>query len=167
VTKRRRPGRDAAGRAPAGRPGRVELVPALALALAAGTSAAAPDGAALFAQHCAPCHQASGAGTVGLAPPLRGEHWARLAADRGYLPAVLVHGLAGPIRLGGGATFVGSMPSFAQLDDEQLAALATQVRTLQGAGGEAAYVAGEIKGARANPGSPPQTRQRRVQLLGG
>jgi mono/diheme cytochrome c family protein len=71
---------------------------------------------ALFGLHCAACHQADGSGTVGLAPPLKGEHWGKLGADRGYLPMVLVHGLSGPIRVGA-QTFVGSMPPFAQLDD--------------------------------------------------
>ena len=132
---------------------------ALALPLAA---AAQPDGVALFAQHCAACHQADGSGTVGLAPPLKGEHWSKLGADRGYLPMVIVHGLSGPIRIGA-QTFVGSMPPFAQLDDATLAALATHVRTLQG--GAQAYAAGDIKAARDQPGSPPATRQRREQIL--
>jgi mono/diheme cytochrome c family protein len=144
---------------------RLAAVAALLLPLAATAQA---DGAALFAQHCAPCHQADGAGTVGLAPPLKGEHWARLAADRGYLPMVLVHGLSGPIKLGGGTTFVGSMPPFGpQLDDAALAALATQVRRLQGAAADAPYSAAEVKAERDKPGGPPQSRQRRVQLLGG
>lgn len=122
-----------------------------------------PDGAALFAQHCAACHQADGSGTVGLAPALKGDHWGKLGADRGYLPMVLVHGLSGPIRVGG-QTFVGSMPGFAQLDDASLAALATHLRKLQG-GGET-FAAADIKAERDRPGSPPQTRQRRAQILG-
>lgn len=132
---------------------------ALALPL---TAAAQPDGVALFGQHCAACHQADGSGTVGLAPPLKGEHWGKLGADRGYLPMVLVHGLSGPIRVGA-QTFVGSMPPFAQLDDSTLAALATHVRALQG--GSQTYAAADIQAARGQPGSPPATRQRRVQIL--
>jgi mono/diheme cytochrome c family protein len=133
------------------------LLPMAALAQAGGE--------ALFAQHCAACHQADGSGTVGLAPPLTGEHWGRLGADRGYLPAVLVHGLSGPIRLGS-QTFVGSMPAFAQLDDASLAALATQVRKLQGSAERPSRRRRHPKAERDKPGSPPQTRQRRVQLLG-
>ena len=134
------------------------------LLLLAGAAQAA-DGTALFAQHCASCHQADGAGTVGLAPPLKGDHWQRLGADRGYLPMVLLHGLSGPIKLGS-QTFVGSMPPFgAQLDDDALAAIASHVRLLQGAAGEAPFSADDIKAQRARPGSPPQTRQRRLQLL--
>jgi mono/diheme cytochrome c family protein len=141
---------------------------AAALSLAFGMQAApAADGAALFAQHCASCHQVDGSGTVGLAPTLKGDHWVRLGADRGYLPTVLVHGLSGPIKVGT-QNFVGSMPPFGpQLDDATLAQLATHVRVLQGAADAKPYTAAEIRAARDLPGSPPQSRQRRVQLLGG
>jgi mono/diheme cytochrome c family protein len=138
-----------------------------ALAAATTSAAAAADGAALFAQHCATCHQPDGSGTVGLAPTLRGAHWERLGADRGYLLAVVLHGLSGPIRIDG-QTFVGSMPPFGpQLDDGQVAAVATHLRGLQGAKSDAPFSADEAKAARALPGSPPASRLRRVQLVGG
>ena len=139
---------------------------ALAPLLAAVPCRAADDGPALFAQHCAACHQADGAGTVGLAPALKGEHWARLGADRAYLPTVLLNGLSGAIKLGS-QTFVGSMPALGtQLDDAALASLATHVRRLQGAAADTPFGAQEIQALRQVAGSPPQTRQRRVQLLG-
>jgi mono/diheme cytochrome c family protein len=128
--------------------------------------AAGADGAALFAQHCASCHQADGSGTVGLAPALKGEHWMRLGADRVYLPMVVVHGLAGPIKVGA-QNFVGAMPGLgAQLDDAAIAAIATHVRRLQVASDDKPFSAEEVKAVRAAAGSPPQARQRRVQLLG-
>ena len=127
---------------------------------------ASPDGTALLAQHCAACHQPDASGTVGLAPTLKGEHWARLGAERSYLPTVLLKGLSGPIKVGA-ETFVGSMPAFAQqLSDAELAALGSHVRRLQGAVDEAPLAAGEVKALRELPGSPPQSRQRRAQLLG-
>ena len=132
-------------------------------AFAAGAQPA-PDGAALFAQHCAACHQPDGAGTVGLAPALRGEHWAKLGAERAYLPTVLVKGLSGPIKVNGQA-FSGSMPAFGgQLDDTTLAAIASHVRRLQGADGD--YAAAELQAVRAKAGGPPQTRALRAQLVG-
>lgn len=143
--------------------------PAVAVSLCtlAGSALAQPDGAALFAQHCAACHQADGSGTVGLAPALKGEHWAKLGQDRGYLPTVLVHGLSGAIRVGT-QLFVGAMPPFgSQLDDAALAALATHVRRLQGHAAEAAYTAAEVKAEREQPGGPPQSRQRRQRAAGG
>jgi len=126
---------------------------------------AQPDGAALFAQHCAVCHLADGAGQDGLAPALKGEHWAKLGAERAYLPTVLVHGLAGAIKVNG-QSFVGVMAAFgAQLDDGALAALATHVRKLQGADAKP-YTADEIKAVRDKPGDQQRTRQLRAQLLG-
>lgn len=140
----------------------VQAALVLATGCAAG-AAVAQDGAALYTQHCASCHQADGAGTVGLAPPLKGSHWARLGPDRSYLPTVLVHGLSGPIKVDGG-NFVGSMPSFGgALDDAAIAALANHVRKLQGA--EGGFTAAEVQAARAKPGSPPQSRALRMQLL--
>jgi len=136
---------------------------AICLLLPLAASAQPADGAALFAQHCAACHQADGSGTVGLAPALQGEHWARLGADRGYLPMVLLHGLSGAIRVGS-QNFVGSMPAFASLDDASLAVLATHLRQLQG--GTEVFAAVDFEAERARPGSPPQTRQRRAQILG-
>jgi mono/diheme cytochrome c family protein len=138
------------------------LIAAVAVSAAAQT---VPDGAALFTQHCAMCHQADGAGAVGLAPALKGEHWAKLSARRDYLATVLLNGLSGPIKVNGVA-FVGIMPAFgAQLDDATLAALATQVGKLQGADAKP-YAADDIKSVRDKPGSPPQTRQLRTQILG-
>lgn len=124
----------------------------------------APDGPALFAQHCATCHQPDGSGTAGLAPALKGEHWRKLGASRAYVPAVMLHGLSGAINVNG-TPFIGSMPAIgAALDDAALAAVASHLRKLQGAE-EAPYTADELKAARAQPGSPPQTRQLRAQLL--
>lgn len=139
----------------------------LGAALAFGLPAAqASAAAALFAQHCAACHQADGSGTVGLAPALKGEHWARLGADQNYLPTVRLKGLSGPIKLGA-ETFVGSMPGFADaLDDAALALLASHVRALQGAADDKPYAADDIAQLRQQPGGPPQSRLRRVQLLG-
>lgn len=140
---------------------------AAALLAAFGVPAAqAADGAWLYGQHCAACHQPDASGAVGLAPPLKGSHWDKLGADRGYLPMVITHGLSGPIQVNG-QPFVGSMPSFAgQLDDATIAAIATHLRSLQGAKGEAAYTEAEVAAARAAAGSPPQSRARRVELLG-
>ena len=139
------------------------LVVATALAVSA---AQVNDGKALYAQHCAACHQADGSGTVGLAPAIKGEHWAKLGAERSYLPSVMLHGLSGPIKVAG-QPFVGAMPGLAaQLDDAALAAIATHLRGLQGTAGDKAYTADEFKAVRAAAGGPTQTRQLRVKLLG-
>jgi mono/diheme cytochrome c family protein len=134
-----------------------------ALLLACAGVPALAQGVALYAQHCAACHQGDGSGTVGLAPSLKGEHWARLGADKSYTAAVLLHGLSGPIVVNG-QRFVGSMPGFAaQLDDESLAALASHLSALQG--GSTRYSASDIHAVRQAGGSPTQSRERRSQLL--
>lgn len=90
------------------------------------------DGAALFAQHCAACHQTSGVGTPGLAPAIKGAHWAQLGQTPHYLASVLLYGLSGPIVVDG-QRFVGVMPGFARsLSDPQLGALIDHVAQLQG-----------------------------------
>jgi mono/diheme cytochrome c family protein len=133
--------------------------------MSAASAQTASDGAALYAQHCAVCHLADGAGQAGLAPALKGEHWAKLGAERHYLATVLVHGLAGAIKVNG-QNFVGVMTAFGgQFDDATLAALATQVRKLQGAADAKPYSADEIRAARDKPGNPQATRQLRAQIV--
>lgn len=141
------------------------------LLLAAGVCVAGPalaaDGAALFKQHCALCHQEAAVGTVGLAPTLLGPHWQKLGTERGYLPTVLLKGLSGPIKTGD-APFNGSMPSFAaQLGDEDLAAIATHLRGLQGAAADAKpYEPAEFAAVRGTDGNPATTRALRRKILG-
>lgn len=140
---------------------------ACTVALVTCSAAWANDGASLFAQHCAPCHQADGSGTVGLAPPLKGEHWGKLGADRAYVPHVVVHGLSGAIRVNG-QPFVGAMPGLGpQLGDAALASIVTHLRGLQGAKDEPPMTIEEIRTVRQAGGSPVQSRERRVRALGG
>jgi mono/diheme cytochrome c family protein len=138
----------------------------LALALAVAGPAMAADGAALFKQHCAICHQESAAGTPGLAPGLLGAHWQKLGAERSYLPTVLLKGLSGPIKVDG-QSFVGSMPAMAPtLDDEALAAVANHLRGLLGAAGDKPYAATDFAELRGKPGNPTVSRTLRRQILG-
>lgn len=144
------------------------LLVSLLCAGAAAQAAQAADGQALFAQHCAICHQADASGTVGLAPPLKGAHWQRLGADKNYLPTVLLNGLSGAIKLEGQQSFVGNMPAFAsQLDDASLAAIANHLRGLQGAADAGRIEPEAFKQQREQAGSPTATRQRRQQILAG
>ena len=142
------------------------LLAGLLLAGTAARAADAPDGAALFNQHCAACHQPDGAGTIGLAPALKGPHWAALGERREYLPTVLLKGMAGLIKVNG-QTIVGSMPAFAAtLDDAALAAVANHLATLQGASTRPAYAAADIAPLRAAKGDPAATRALRRSVLG-
>lgn len=105
----------------------------------------AADGAALYAARCAACHQASGAGVPGAFPPLAGSEW--LATDEKRLAALVLHGMTGPITVKGQA-YNGAMPAFGtQLDDAEIAAVLTHVRT-QWAPGTAPVDAATVAAAR-------------------
>jgi mono/diheme cytochrome c family protein len=81
-------------------------------------------GASTYAANCSACHQASGAGLPGVFPPLAGHADDLYAVDGGrtYLIDVLLYGLQGPIDVDGTA-YNGLMPAWAQLSDDQIAAV--------------------------------------------
>ena len=83
------------------------------------------DGREVFAAACANCHQPSGSGLAGLAPPLLDSEW--VLDSPGKLVRIILHGVRGPIVVAG-ESFSGDMPGFGLLADEQIAAVATYVR---------------------------------------
>ena len=92
----------------------------------APAAGAAVDGAALFASHCAACHQATGAGLPGVFPPLAGSEW--VAGKDHTLAAIVLHGIDGALTVKG-VTYQGAMPAFgSQLGDAEIAAVLTHVR---------------------------------------
>lgn len=74
--------------------------------------------------NCAGCHQANGQGIPGAFPPLAGHlpDLYQAQGGRDYLIHVLLYGLQGPITVAG-KSYNGSMPAWAQLSDEQIAAV--------------------------------------------
>ena len=91
---------------------------------------AAVDGAAVYASRCVACHQASGAGLPGVFPPLAGSEW--VAGKETTLIALVLHGATGSLTVKG-STYNGAMPAFgAQLQDAELAAVLTHVRSQWG-----------------------------------
>lgn len=101
--------------------------------LAAGRRApdgARVDAAALYASHCAACHQATGRGLPGVFPPLAGSEW--VGGKPSTLAAIVLHGVTGEITVAG-ATYRGAMPAFhGQFSDAQVAALLTHLRSQWG-----------------------------------
>jgi mono/diheme cytochrome c family protein len=87
----------------------------------------AADGAQIFAAQCVACHQATGAGLPGVFPPLAGSEWV-LAKET--LPVnILLHGISGKLTVKG-ASYNGQMPAFgAKLNDNEIAAVLSYVRT--------------------------------------
>lgn len=103
------------------RPGLVAVLASMSLATAAQ---AAPDGADLYAQQCAVCHQADAGGAPGEYPPLKNRVDKIASTKDGvhYLADLLTHGMSGSIQAGGDS-YVGYMPSFKALKDEEIAAI--------------------------------------------
>lgn len=81
-------------------------------------------GEQVFSQNCAACHQGEGQGVPGAFPPLAGHlpEVVSVEGGREYLVDVLLFGLQGEISVQG-QTYAGMMPSWSQLDDEELAAV--------------------------------------------
>lgn len=102
----------------------------------AGGGAAQPgdagrvDGAALYAAMCAACHQAGGTGVPGAFPPLAGS--ARVNGADATAAAIVLRGIDGPLTASG-RTYRGQMPAFRdRLDDAQIAAVLTHLRSSWG-----------------------------------
>ena len=91
-----------------------------------GGAASKADGKQLYAAQCVTCHQASGKGLPGVFPPLDGSEW--VLGDARVVANILLHGIVGEITVAG-TTYKGAMPSFKQLGDAELAALASHVRS--------------------------------------
>lgn len=82
-------------------------------------------GERVYARACAGCHQPDGRGLAGLAPPLRDSEWVVGRAD--VLVRIVAHGVRGPIDVNG-TTWALEMPGQGQLDDADVAAVASYVR---------------------------------------
>jgi mono/diheme cytochrome c family protein len=91
------------------------------------------EGEALYAMHCAACHQATGAGIPGAFPPLAGHVPEILALEEGrsYPILVVLYGLAGTIEVHG-QTYAGLMPPMAYLEDEEIADVLNFIATAWG-----------------------------------
>lgn len=93
------------------------------------------DGAAVYASRCAACHQASGAGLPGVFPPLAASEW--VGGKAHTLAAIVLHGIEGALTVKG-STYNGAMPAFGtQLQDAEIAAVLTHIRSQWGNAAEA------------------------------
>lgn len=83
------------------------------------------QGRQLFSQICAQCHQPSGLGMEGLAPPLVDSEWVLGSEHR--LVRIVLNGLHGPIQVGK-KTVELEMPGLGSLDDDMIASVLTYIR---------------------------------------
>jgi mono/diheme cytochrome c family protein/glucose/arabinose dehydrogenase len=83
------------------------------------------SGKVLYQTTCGACHQPTGLGHEGLAPPLVGSDWVDGPPQR--IVRIVLNGVDGGIKVNG-ATFNLEMPPLKVLNDEQIASLITYVR---------------------------------------
>ncbi len=83
------------------------------------------QGKLLYAGLCGACHQPTGTGLDGLAPPLVDSEWVLGKAD---VPArIVLHGVGGDLKVAG-RTWRLEMPPLGVLSDEQIAGVLTYIR---------------------------------------
>jgi len=105
-----------------GKPGAVEVK---VVPLTPAEQVLFTKGKAIYAGLCGACHQPSGAGMPGLAPPLLNSEWALGPAER--MIRIVIGGLTGPIEVAG-TKWQLEMPALPILTDEDLAATLTYIR---------------------------------------
>lgn len=89
--------------------------------------AAPADGQKLYMTRCMSCHQMQGQGIPGVFPPLDGVDW--VTGDKTRLIRVVLHGLAGEIKVKD-VTYSGAMPPWGTfLKDDEIAAVTTYIRS--------------------------------------
>lgn len=88
-------------------------------------------GTNLFSANCAACHGAQGTGVPGAFPPLAADPVVTAPDPKEHIFVVL-HGLKGKVI--GGKAYPSQMPAFAQLNDDELAAIIDHERTSWGNG---------------------------------
>ncbi|MEW6307227.1 MAG: cytochrome c [Verrucomicrobiota bacterium] len=89
------------------------------------------DGAPIYAMYCSACHQPNGGGQDPLFPPLAGSDWVQTEGPNRMIRLVL-DGIQGPIKVNG-KDFNNVMPPWKdQLNDEQIAAVLTYIRSTWG-----------------------------------
>lgn len=140
--------------------------PPAAAAAASAVQAASADGAAVFRDQCAACHQPNGQGVPDQFPPLANN--ADLFLSRDYPARVVLFGLSGKIKVGE-RTFDSVMPPLGVLDDEEIAAVVSYIRQNWGNDRLRPEVlnpldAGAVAALRAGGGSAERVHAARAEL---
>jgi len=112
---------------------------------ATATAAAGGDGRAVFMRTCVTCHQQNGNGIQGAFPPLAENPV--VAGDKARLIRLVLHGLSGPVTVKG-QHYNNVMPPWKSLNDADLAAVLTYVRSNFGNAADAVMPA-EVAAQRA------------------
>lgn len=110
-------------------------------------------GKALFAGTCSTCHQPEGQGMSGVFPPLAKSDY--IAGDAKRVPTVILHGLAGPVKVNG-TDYNSNMPPMSQLTDDEVANIATYVLNSWGNPGGRVTKAEAAKIRQSKPANAPE-----------
>ena len=97
-------------------------------------------GKTLYNNYCSVCHQATGLGSAGIAPPLAGSEWP-LAPGPNRVVRIILSGLSGPVQVKGQEYNLVMVPFRDMLKDEEVAAIATYIRGNKEWGHKASTVA--------------------------
>jgi mono/diheme cytochrome c family protein len=139
--------------------------PPAAATVTATTAAAKADGKTVYQQNCAACHGDTGAGQPGYFPPLSNNP--DLFKDRVFPALVVLHGMSGPITVGG-RSYDNTMPALDHLSDAEIAAVVGYVRGSFGNESNASQVkpvtAELVAQQRKESLSPSQVHARREKM---
>jgi mono/diheme cytochrome c family protein len=127
-----------------------------ALVLLCAAPAFAESGEIIFNENCVACHQVGATGVPGEYPRLAGRANVIAADPRGrdFLTHLVLTGMSGTITVDG-RKILGIMPSFEELQDDELAAALNYVTGLQGRKGTP-FTAIDIKTARSGAKRTPE-----------
>jgi mono/diheme cytochrome c family protein len=108
---------------------RLAILVALTLVTLSTVAMAQSDGTEVY-KRCLGCHKDTGAGVPGYAPPLVAHipDIGKSPGGRTYLIQVLLYGLKGEIQVKG-KRFTATMPAFADLNDDDAAAVLNRILT--------------------------------------
>lgn len=99
--------------------------PPVVVPLNAEQQARFEKGKTIYAGLCAACHQPTGLGMEGLAPPLVDSEWVTGPSERPV--KIVLHGMSGPIQVSG-RTWTLEMPPLPSFSDEDIASVLTYIR---------------------------------------
>ena len=88
-------------------------------------------GQKMYAQNCSVCHQPGGTGLPGQFPPLAGSDWV-LEEGPNRIIKLILNGIQGPITVNGQQFNNSMVPWRDTMTDEQIAAVATYIRSTWG-----------------------------------
>lgn len=84
------------------------------------------DGKAIYNKYCLACHQINGTGVPGMYPPVTRTDW--VEGDKTRLIGIILNGLKGEITVNG-QVYKTAMPDHQYLNDDQVAAVLTYLRS--------------------------------------